>query len=285
MCKRSSVKLDAEKRRTHVLKSQAGRSYIFRLKKKKKNPRFEEPGWTFLSSGWKRKKNPRFEEPGSTFLSSGWKKKKRRTHVLRSQARRSYLQAEKKKRRTHFLRSQARRSYLQAEKKKKRRTHVLKSQARRSYLQAEKKKKEEPTFWRSRLDVLIVRLKKKKKEEPTFLRARLEVLIFRLRSYHVLFSYIADGNGRNIYKTLTSFSQAGTFLSFHSRRSLATSSSTSDLTVFLPVFCSLIGILHRRRDWQSDVCRRQPLRQPHQPLHLRLRRHKVHVFDRPRPVL
>ena len=68
-------------------------------------------------------------------------------------------------------------------------------------------------------------------EERTFLGARLDVLIFRLRSYHVLISYSAESNGPKFYKTLMFLGQAGMFLSFQARRSSATRSSTSDLTV------------------------------------------------------
>ena len=68
-------------------------------------------------------------------------------------------------------------------------------------------------------------------EERTFWGARLDVLIFRLRSYRVLISYTADFNGHNIRKTLMFLDQAGMFLSFQARRSSATRSSTSDLTV------------------------------------------------------
>ena len=68
-------------------------------------------------------------------------------------------------------------------------------------------------------------------EERTFLGARLDVLIFRLRSYHVLISYSAESNGPTFYKILMFLGQAGMFLSFQARRSSATRSSTSDLTV------------------------------------------------------
>ena len=68
-------------------------------------------------------------------------------------------------------------------------------------------------------------------EERTFWGARLDVLIFRLRSYFVLISYTTEFNGPKIRKTLMFLGQAGTFLSFQARRSSATRSSTSDLTV------------------------------------------------------
>ena len=68
-------------------------------------------------------------------------------------------------------------------------------------------------------------------EERTFWGARLDVLIFRLRSYHVLISYSAESNGPKFFKTLMFLGQAGMFLSFQARRSSATRSSTSDLTV------------------------------------------------------
>ena len=58
-----------------------------------------------------------------------------------------------------------------------------------------------------------------------------EVLIFRLRSYHVLISYSAERIGPKFYKTLMFLGQAGMFLSFQARRSSATRSSTSGLTV------------------------------------------------------
>ena len=68
-------------------------------------------------------------------------------------------------------------------------------------------------------------------EERTFWGARLDVLTFRLRSYHVLISYSAEWSGPKFHKTLMFLGQAGTFLSFQARRSLAMRSSTSDLTV------------------------------------------------------
>ena len=68
-------------------------------------------------------------------------------------------------------------------------------------------------------------------EERTFGGARLDVLIFRLRSYHILISYSAACSGRKFHTTLMFLGQAGTFLSFQARRSSATHSSTSDLTV------------------------------------------------------
>ena len=68
-------------------------------------------------------------------------------------------------------------------------------------------------------------------EERTFSGARLGVLIFRLRSYRVLIFSTADFNGHNIRETLMFLGQAGMFLSFQDRRSSATRSSTSDLTV------------------------------------------------------
>ena len=69
-----------------------------------------------------------------------------------------------------------------------RRTHVLRGQAGRSYLQA----------------------------------------AFLSRSYIV---HCAESNGPKFYKTLMFLGQAGMFLSFQARRSSATRSSTSDLTV------------------------------------------------------
>ena len=68
-------------------------------------------------------------------------------------------------------------------------------------------------------------------EERTFWGARLDVLIFRLRFYHVLITYSAECNGPKFYRTLMFLGQAGMFLSFQARRSSATRSSTSDLTV------------------------------------------------------
>ena len=68
-------------------------------------------------------------------------------------------------------------------------------------------------------------------EERRSWGARLDVLSFRLRSYHVLISYSAECNGPKFYKTLMFLVQAGMFLSFQARRSSATRSSTSDLTV------------------------------------------------------
>ena len=88
-------------------------------------------------------------------------------------------------------------------------------------------------------------------EERTFWGARLDVLIFRLRSYCVVISYTTDFNGPKIRKTLMFLGQAGTFLSFQARRSSATRSSTSDLTVHeLSCLCvlsssSLAAIEHR----------------------------------------
>ena len=69
-------------------------------------------------------------------------------------------------------------------------------------------------------------------EECTFWGARLDVLIFRLRSYRVLIKYSAECNGPKFHKTLMFLGQAGMFLSFQARRSSATRSSTSDLTVY-----------------------------------------------------
>ena len=45
-------------------------------------------------------------------------------------------------------------------------------------------------------------------------------------------NYSAESNGPKFYKTLMFLGQAGMFLSFQARRSSATRSSTSDLTVF-----------------------------------------------------
>ena len=45
--------------------------------------------------------------------------------------------------------------------------------------------------------------------------------------------YSAECDGPKLYKTLMFMGQAGMFLSFQARRSSATRSSTSDLTVFL----------------------------------------------------
>ena len=73
-------------------------------------------------------------------------------------------------------------------------------------------------------------------EEHTFWGARLDVLIFRLRSYRVLISHTADCNVPTIRKTLMFLGQGGTFLSFQARRSSATRSSTSDLTVVATLF-------------------------------------------------
>ena len=68
-------------------------------------------------------------------------------------------------------------------------------------------------------------------EERRFWGSRLDVLIFKLRSYHVLISYSAECSGPRFYKKLMFLGQAWTFLSFQARRSSATRSSTSDLTV------------------------------------------------------
>ena len=78
-------------------------------------------------------------------------------------------------------------------------------------------------------------------EERTFWGARVDVLIFRLRSYHVLIMYSAECDGPKFYKTLMFLGQARMFLSFQARRSSATRSSPSDLTVsLLLLFCTEI---------------------------------------------
>ena len=73
-------------------------------------------------------------------------------------------------------------------------------------------------------------------EERTFWGARLDVLIFRLRSYHVIISCSAECTGPKFHKTLMFLGQAGMFLSVQARRSSATRSSTSDLTVFTVLY-------------------------------------------------
>ena len=70
-------------------------------------------------------------------------------------------------------------------------------------------------------------------EERMFWGARLDVLIFRLHSYHILIMYSAECDGPKFCKTLMFLGQAGMFLSFQAKRSSATRSSTSDLTVVI----------------------------------------------------
>ena len=80
-------------------------------------------------------------------------------------------------------------------------------------------------------------------KERTFSGARLDVLIFRLRSYCDLISYTTHFNGPKIRKTLMFLGQAGMFLLFQARRSSATRSSTSDLTVTCHYFVFFSGEL------------------------------------------
>ena len=92
-------------------------------------------------------------------------------------------------------------------------------------------------------------------EERTFWGARLDVLIFRLHSYHVLISYSAEWNGPKFYKTLNVLGQAGMFLSFQARRSSATRSSTSDLTVGRNILGSeFIYKSHRQSQALGKLC-------------------------------
>ena len=84
-------------------------------------------------------------------------------------------------------------------------------------------------------------------EERTFWGARLDVLIFRLRSYHVLITYGAECNGPKFYKTPMFLGQSGMFLSFQARRSSATRSSTSDISLYCWLYLLFLVQLYCQR--------------------------------------